>query len=160
MSGFGLVQMELAQLNVARMREPLESPLMADFVANLERINALAESSAGFVWRLQTDDGDATALRPLGDELLVNMSVWKDVESLRQFVYVSAHVEILRRKQEWFERMPQSAFVLWWVPRGHRPDVIEAKERLDHLHANGPTATAFTFRNPFAAPAVADSESA
>ncbi|MGQ0799497.1 MAG: DUF3291 domain-containing protein [Pseudomarimonas sp.] len=151
---------ELAQLNVAQMREPLESPLMADFVANLERINALAERSAGFIWRLQTDDGDATALRPLGDDMLVNLSVWQDVESLRQFVYVSAHVEILRRKQEWFERLPQSAFVLWWVPRGHRPDVFEAKERLDHLHANGPTATAFTFRNQFAAPAVADSESA
>lgn len=153
MSGF-----ELAQLNVARMREPLESPLMADFVANLERINALAESSAGFIWRLQTDEGDATALRPLGDDMLVNLSVWKDVESLRQFVYVSAHVEILRRRQEWFERMQQSAFVLWWVPRGHRPDVFEAKDRLDHLHANGPTATAFTFRHQFAVPDVADSE--
>ena len=93
---------ELAQLNIALMKEPLESPRMADFVANLERINALAESSPGFVWRLQTDEGDATALRPLGEDTLVNLSVWKDVASLNKYVYQSAHVEIMRRRKEWF----------------------------------------------------------
>lgn len=143
---------ELAQLNIAIMKEPLESPAMADFVANLDRINALAESSPGFVWRLQTDDGDATALRPLGDDTLVNMSVWKDVESLNHYVYKTAHVEIMRRRREWFDRMRESHVVLWWVPGGHRPTVTEAAERLAQLRANGPTADAFTFRNAFAPP--------
>ncbi len=145
-------EFELAQLNIARMREPLESPGMADFVANLERINALAEGSPGFVWRLKTDDGDATALRPLGDDMLVNLSVWNDVESLNHYVYKTAHVEILRRRKEWFERMDMPSYVLWWVPKGHRPDVVEAIARLEALRTNGPTPQAFSFREGFAAP--------
>jgi len=96
---------ELAQLNIAKMKGPLDSPLLADFVANLDRINALAESSPGFVWRLQTDQGNATNLRPLGDMTLVNLSVWRDVESLQTFVYKSAHAQIMTRRKEWFERM-------------------------------------------------------
>lgn len=114
-------QYELAQLNIAVMKEPLDSPRMADFVANLERINALAESSPGFVWRLQTEEGDATGLRPLGDSTIVNMSVWRDVASLNHYVYKTAHVEIMRRRKEWFERMREASMVLWWVPQGHRP---------------------------------------
>jgi hypothetical protein len=143
---------ELAQLNIAIMKEPLESPAMADFVANLDRINALAEGSPGFVWRLQTDDGDATALRPLGDDTLVNLSIWKDVESLNHYVYITAHVEIMRRRREWFDRMRESHFALWWVPRGHRPTVLEAADKLALLRANGPTADAFTFRDAFPPP--------
>lgn len=143
---------ELAQLNIAIMKEPLESPTMADFVANLDRINALAESSPGFVWRLQTDDGDATALRPLGDDTLVNMSVWKDVESLNYYVYKTAHVEIMRRRREWFDRMREAHVVMWWVPRGHRPTIADAAEKLALLRANGPTADAFSFRNAFPPP--------
>lgn len=143
---------ELAQLNIALMRESLESPRMADFVANLDRINALAESSPGFVWRLQTEEGDATALRPLGDDTLVNVSVWRDVESLNKYVYGSAHVEIMRRRKEWFERMREAFVVLWWVPRGHRPTVAEAIARLELLRANGPTKDAFTFRRAFLPP--------
>ena len=99
---------ELAQLNIALMKEPLESPRMADFVANLDRINALAESSPGFVWRLKTEEGNATALRPLGEDTLVNVSVWRDVASLNKYVYGSAHVEIMRRRKEWFERMREA----------------------------------------------------
>jgi hypothetical protein len=143
---------ELAQLNIAVMKEPLESPGMADFVANLDRINALAETSPGFLWRLQTEEGDATALRPLGEDTLVNVSVWKDVESLNKYVYQSAHVEIMRRRKEWFERMREAYVVLWWVPRGHRPDVSEAIDRLELLRANGPTREAFTFRHAFVPP--------
>jgi hypothetical protein len=143
---------ELAQLNIALMKEPLESPGMADFVANLDRINALAESSPGFVWRLKTDDGNATALRPLGEDTLVNLSVWKDVESLNKYVYQSAHVEIMRRRKEWFERMREAYVVLWWVPKGHRPTESEAIARLDLLRANGPTQDAFTFRHAFPPP--------
>jgi len=146
---------ELAQLNIARMKEPLESPTMADFVANLDRINALAESSPGFVWRLQTAEGDATALRPLGADTLVNVSVWRDVDSLNQYVYSSAHVEIMRRRKEWFERMREAYVVLWWVPRGHRPPVSEAIAKLELLRAKGPTQDAFTFRSAFLAPDAA-----
>lgn len=145
-------EFELAQLNVAKMREPLESPGMADFVANLDRINALAESSPGFVWRLQTDDGDATSLRPLGDDMLVNMSTWRDVESLNHYVYKTVHVEILRRRKEWFERMETPSYVLWWVRKGHRPTISEASAKLEALRANGPTPDAFSFREWFAAP--------
>ncbi|MDI5993756.1 DUF3291 domain-containing protein [Pseudomonas sp. MDMC216] len=143
----------LAQLNIAWMKTPLESPEMADFVANLERINALAEGSPGYVWRLQDEAGDATAIRPFGDEVLVNMSVWHDVQSLSDYVYKSAHTEMLKRRREWFERVEQAHQVLWWVPAGHRPSVVEASERLGHLREYGATAQAFTFRHAFAAPA-------
>src|SRR5262249_13366 len=146
---------ELAQLNIARMKEPLESPTMADFVANLVRINALAESSPGFVWRLQTDEGDATGLRPLGEDTLVNISVWKDVQSLNKYVYQSAHAEIMRRRKEWFERTREAYVVLWWVPQGHRPDVSEALAKLELLRAKRPTPQAFPFPKAFAAPDAA-----
>jgi hypothetical protein len=149
---------ELAQLNVAIMKEPLDSPLMRDFVENLDRINALAEASPGFVWRLQTEQGDATAVRPLGDATLVNMSVWSDVASLSEYVYGSAHVEIMRRRREWFERMSDAYVVLWWIPRGHRPTVEEAIARLELLRARGPTAEAFTFRGAFAPPDAAQAD--
>jgi hypothetical protein len=143
---------ELAQLNIAIMKEPLESPGMADFVSNLDRINTLAEGSPGFVWRLQTEEGDATALRPMGEDTLVNMSVWRDVESLNKYVYGSAHVEIMRRRKEWFERMREAYVVLWWVRRGHRPTVPEAIAKLELLRAKGPTEEAFTFRHAFLPP--------
>lgn len=143
---------ELAQLNVATPLEPLDSPRLADFVANLERINALAEGSPGFVWRLQTEEGDATSLRPMGDDVLVNMSVWRDVESLNKYVYGAAHVEIMRRRKEWFHRMKDAYVVLWWVPKGHRPTTQEAVAKLELLRQHGPTAAAFTFRHAFPPP--------
>jgi hypothetical protein len=144
---------ELAQLNIGIIRAPMDSPVMAEFAANLARINALADTAPGFVWRLQTDAGDATAIRPFENEnLLVNMSVWRDVESLQQFVYRTAHAEIMRRRREWFERMAESYMVLWWVPRGHRPDVAEAVARLETLRRQGASAAAFTFREPFPPP--------
>lgn len=146
---------ELAQLNVAAMKAPLESPNMADFVANLDRINALAEASPGFVWRLQTEEGDATAMRPMGEEMLVNLSVWMDAESLVDYVYKSAHVEIMRRRKEWFESMREAYVVLWWVPKGHRPTALEAVSRLQLLRAQGPTSEAFTLGKPYPAPDAA-----
>jgi len=142
----------LAQLNIALMSAPLDSPQLADFVANLARIDELAERAPGFVWRLKTDDGDATALRPFGEEYLVNMSTWRDVGSLHDYVYKSAHVEILRRRKEWFERMRAAYSVLWWVPEGHRPTVAGARTRLQILRERGPTEEAFTFKKPFPAP--------
>jgi hypothetical protein len=143
---------QLAQLNIALMTAPIDSPAMADFVANLDRINALAEHSPGYVWRLKTEDGNATALRPFGEEYLVNLSVWRDVEALYNYVYKSAHVEIMKRRKEWFERMRESYSVLWWVPEGHRPTTAEAKVRLQCLNEKGPTPEAFTFKNPYPAP--------
>lgn len=142
----------LAQLNVARALAPVDSPQLADFVNNLDRINALADTAVGFVWRLQSDSGNATDFRPMGDEMLINMSVWEDLESLHHFVYRTAHVEIMRRRKEWFERMKDAYTVLWWVEAGVTPSVDEALERLEKLRQCGPTQQAFTFAQPFAPP--------
>jgi len=143
---------ELAQLNIARMVAPADSPILKDFVANLDRINSLAEQTPGYVWRLQTDEGYATAVRLYGDDVIVNLSMWKDVESLFNFVYQSGHIDIMRRRKEWFERLRDAYMVLWWVPAGHRPTVAEANAKLEHLHATGPSPDAFTFKRPFAPP--------
>jgi uncharacterized protein DUF3291 len=148
---------ELAQLNIGKLTGPLDSPQLADFVGNLERINAIADSAPGFVWRLQTAEGDATALRPFDDDdMLVNMSVWRDVSSLRNYVYRSAHVEVMRRRKEFFQHMSEAFIVLWWVPAGHRPTVQEAISKLELLRKVGPSENAFTFRNAYPAPDAAD----
>lgn len=149
---------QLAQLNVAAMKAPLDSPELKDFVDNLDRINALAESSPGFIWRLKGDGNDATSLRPLGENVLVNMSVWRDVEALKNYVYGSAHVEIMRRRREWFTRMKQAYLALWWVPAGHEPTVAEAVAKLEHLRQHGPTPEAFTFGEAFGAPDALDAD--
>jgi Domain of unknown function (DUF3291) len=152
---------ELAQLNIGIIRGPMDSPIMADFAANLARINAVADGSPGFVWRLQTADGDATSIRPFDNpNLLVNMSVWCDVESLRRYVYSSAHVELMRRRREWFERMPEAFLVLWWVSKGHRPTVSEAIARLGLLRSYGPTPEAFTYREAFPPPDLVNNQPA
>ena len=145
----------LAQLNIARLRAPVDSPELADFVANLDRINALAESAPGYVWRLQDETGNATGFRPFGDDCIVNLSVWEDVASLGDYAFRSGHVEIMRRRREWFVPMDEAYAVLWWLPRDHRPGVLEAHERLGHLRAHGPSAYAFTFKTAFPPPAPA-----
>ena len=150
----------LAQLNTATLKEPLESPSMAEFVANLDRINALAENSPDFIWRLKDEAGDATAMRPFGENILVNMSVWKDVEALHAYAFRSAHVEVLRKRRDWFERMTEAYAVLWWVPRGHQPSVAEAAERLTHLKKFGATPHAFSFREAFPAPGAQPAKNA
>ena len=146
-----MAQFELAQMNVARLRAPLDSPQLADFVGALDRINAIADAASGFVWRLQDDSGNATALRPLGEDVIVNMSVWRDAQSLQAFVYRSDHAGVMRRRREWFEKM-DLYMVLWWVPRGIRPTVAEGSERLSLMRSRGPTADAFTFGTLFPAP--------
>jgi len=145
---------ELAQLNIGIVRGAIDSPVMAEFVANLDRINALAERAPGFVWRLQTEEGNATAIRPYpeNENMAVNLSVWQDVDSLRRFVFQSAHVEIMRRRHEWFEKMGEAFLVLWWVPTGHRPTIEEAQARLEMLRRKGPAAEAFTFRQAYPPP--------
>ncbi len=155
-----MLRYHLAQLNIGRARDALDSPVMADFMANLDRINALAEQSPGYVWRLQTEEGNATAISPFNDNTIVNLSVWEDVASLNHYVYRTAHVEIMKRRKEWFERMQEQYMVLWWVPKGHRPTVEEALARLAHLRQHGPGEHAFTFKHaylpPDAAPTVAE----
>jgi hypothetical protein len=144
---------QLAQPNIAPLTDPIDSELLADFVALLEPVNALADTSPGFVWRLQTEDGDATAIRAFDDErIIVNMSVWASVDALAAFVYDSHHLDVMRRRRRWFERMDASFLVLWWVPEGHRPTPEEGRDRLEHLQHNGPTERAFTFKAPFPAP--------
>jgi hypothetical protein len=143
----------LAQLNVARMRAPLTDPVMASFVAQLDRINAVADQSPGFVWRLQDDEGDATAIRAFADErVLVNMSVWASLEALHAYVYEGEHLRPLSGRREWFEPMDGPHLVLWWIPAGSIPTVEEGRARLEDLARNGPTENAFTFRQPFPAP--------
>jgi hypothetical protein len=145
----------LAQLNVGRLLEPLDAPRIAGFVAALDPINALADADPGLVWRLQTDAGNATSIRPTEDDLfLINMSVWRSLEALRAFTYTSAHVQVLRERRSWFERLAQGHLVLWWVPAGHIPTIDEAMERLDRLRRDGPAPAAFTFRTPFEPDAV------
>ena len=142
--------MQLAQLNVGRAAAPLDSEQLRDFMENLEPINALADASPGFVWRLQTEDGNATAVRPYADDrIMINMSVWADHDSLRAYVFRSAHAAVMRRRREWFERFEGIYAALWWVPAGHRPSVEEAVSRIAHLEAHGSTSHAFSFREPF-----------
>ena len=143
----------LAQINIGRIVAPIDDPQLADFVGNLDRINALADGHPGFVWRFQTDEGNATAVRPWEDDrILLNFSVWKDLESLKDFTYSGPHLEIMRRRREWFERMTDAYVALWWVPAGHKPSVAEAVSRIDHLRQFGPSAEAFTFRQVYPPP--------
>jgi hypothetical protein len=142
----------LAQLNIGRLVAPVDSPVVADFVALLDPVNAIADASEGFVWRLQTEEGNATALHIYDDEtLFVNMSVWESKEALWNFVYSGNHLAVMRRRREWFTRIEQF-MCLWWVPARHLPDIPEAEERLSHLRDHGPTTTAFTFKSDFPPP--------
>ncbi|MGW5635515.1 DUF3291 domain-containing protein [Streptomyces sp. NPDC003832] len=143
---------ELAQVNIGRLKAPLDTPLLKDFVDALDPVNADADSADGFVWRLQGDTGDATDVPVLGDEwLIINMSVWRDAQALTTYMYQGRHREMLARRREWFEHVREAMVTLWWVPAGHRPTVTEAEERLLHLRAHGPTPYAFTLRTPFPA---------
>jgi len=143
--------MHLAQLNVGRLRAPMDDPLIDDFRTNLEPVNGLAEASPGFVWRLQDEaTGDATGINPFGDELeIVNLTVWESIDALADFTYRSGHVAFLRRRREFFEAPTQPILCLWWIPAGTIPTVDDALARLEHLRAHGPTPTAFTFRHRF-----------
>ena len=142
--------MHLAQLNVGRLRAPLESPIIDDFRNNLGPVNALAEVSPGYVWRLQDEDGNATGIKVFDDDLeIINLTVWESIEALADFTYRSGHVEFLRRRRDFFEVPTQPILCLWWIPEGTIPTVEEAISRLEHLRTHGPTPTAFTFRTRF-----------
>lgn len=138
---------QLAQVNIGRVRAPLDDESMQGFVARLDAINALAEASAGFVWRLKSDLGPSSYLRPFEDErLLLNMSVWESVEALKDYTYRTAHAEVLRDRKQWFEKFEGAYLAMWWVPEGHVPSIDEAKKRLAHLDEHGPSQFAFTFK--------------
>lgn len=145
----------LAQLNVARLLEPLDSYASKDFANGLEPINALAEKAPGFIWRLK-DEGmeNATAFRPFDNDemMIVNMSVWEDLDSMKNFAFKTAHVEYVKRRFEWFEKMKEAYLVMWWIPFDHKPDVLEAKARLNFLRKYGDTQKAFSFKKIFSPP--------
>ena len=140
----------LAQLNIATMKYPLEDERMAGFVNRLDEINALAEDSPGFVWRLKDESGNATGINAFSDPMLiVNMSVWESPDLLKTYVYKSMHVEVMRSRKEWFHLMKDAYYVMWWIPVGHIPTVEEAKEKLELLREKGPSPEAFDFKNIF-----------
>lgn len=153
---FAGVHHHLAQLNVARLRAPLDHSDSADFVAGLDSINALAEASAGFVWRLTDEDGQSSSFVPLpGNDdplLIVNYSIWSDLESLKAFMYDTEHVDFLRRRREWFERMDAASHVCWWIAEGSIPDLAEAYRRLETLRSDGPTSAAWPVNQPHPPP--------
>jgi hypothetical protein len=146
---------ELAQVNVARLEAPLTDPQLKDFVDALDPVNAIADAAPGFVWRLQTEDGNATAVRAFewdtGDSagMIVNLTVWQSIEELAEFTYSGWHRELLRRRRDWFQHMREAVTALWWVPAGHRPSTDEAEDRIRHLRAHGPTPQAFTLKVTF-----------
>ncbi len=145
-----MTDFHLAQLNIARMLGSRDSPTMAEFMARLDEINALADQAPGFVWRLQDESGNATQLRAFDDDwLIVNMSVWESPETLKAFVYNSRHNQVMRKRRQWFEPHMEAYFVMWWIPAGHVPTLDQAKERLEYLQANGESERAFTFRRVF-----------
>jgi hypothetical protein len=149
---------ELAEVNIALARDELDSPLLSDFMAALDPVNARADAAPGFVWRMQNTDGDATGIRGFGGDpkLIINMSVWQSLSALREFAYRDpVHLQVMRQRRKWFEHL-EFYMVLWWVPAGHRPSVEEAEDRLECLRQNGPTPAAFTFRTSFAHPHATD----
>ncbi|CDT56081.1 conserved hypothetical protein [Vibrio coralliirubri] len=142
--------MKLAQLNIALAKYPLDAPEIKEFVDNLELVNGIAESSEGFVWRLKDESGDATNIQAFDDpNMIVNMSVWDSVDSLKNFMFRTHHRDFMRRKGDWFHRLPEDTYVLWWIEEDHIPTLEEAIERLEHLRETGDTPYAFTFKTNF-----------
>ena len=148
-----MAKYHLAQVNIALAKGEMDTELMNGFVSRLDEINAMADNAEGFVWRLQTDDGDSTAIRIFDKPLLlVNMSVWESVDTLKNFVYTSAHVELIRDRQAWFHKFVDAHQALWWIPFGHIPTTEEAKEKLEYIQENGSSPLAFHFGKPFSMP--------
>lgn len=146
-------QYQLAQINIAQAKAEMDAETMSGFVNRLDEINAIADKADGFVWRLQTTKGDSTAIRVFDDSLLlVNISVWRDIESLKNYVYKSLHIELVRDREAWFNKIGAMHQALWWIPAGHIPTTQEAKDKLELLRKLGPTQEAFTFGKSFQKP--------
>ncbi len=140
----------LAQINVGQLIAPQDDPRVAEFIENIDRINAQAENSPGFVWRLKDDTGTALSFQAFENPLIIsNLSVWQDVESLRHFVYNTQHREFLSRRKEWFELMKQTYLALWWIPAGYTPTLEEGIGKLAQIKEIGPTPSAFNFTTTF-----------
>jgi len=140
----------LSQVNISRMIAPLSNPIMADFVAELDSINQLADNAPGFVWRLQTEAGNATSVSAYDDELiLLNLSVWESIDDLKQFVYRSQHGKVMRNRNKWFQKYQGVNMALWWLPVGDLPTVDEAEKRLQYLNDFGDSDYAFSFKNQY-----------
>ena len=136
----------LAQINIGRLIAPVDDPKIAEFVAQLDPVNALADTAPGFVWRLESSSGNATDIVYNHDPfVIVNMSVWESVEALRDFVYKSNHLDVLRDRAKWFEKMEKPHYCLWWIPSTHIPTVAEGRERLEHYQQRGATPFSFWF---------------
>ena len=150
-----MTQYHLAQINIGRLKAPMDAPETAGFANGLDRINALAEAQPGFVWRMTGEGNNATDILLFDDPMIIaNMSVWADLDSLAAFVYRTEHREVMRRRAEWFHKM-ELFMCLWWVPAGQQPTPQEGVERLAALRRRGPSPEAFTFRHPFPAPDAA-----
>jgi hypothetical protein len=144
----------LAQINIGRLIAPIDDPRIAEFVAQLEPINAIADRASGFVWRLQSASGNATDIAYNDDPfIMVNMSVWESLEALREYAYKSDHMKVFRERAKWFVKMDKPHYCLWWVPAGHIPTVAEGRERLEHYQKNGATPHSFWFSQEFPEPA-------
>ena len=142
----------LAELNIGRLKAPLDNPDMKEFTDFLAPVNKLAEDSPGFVWRLQDESGNSSSYveTPFDDqEIIVNFSVWEDLESLKNFTFQTVHAYYLKNRAKWFHRMESHHMVLWWVPEGYIPSLDEAKQKLEFLEEHGSTPEAFTFKKPF-----------
>jgi heme-degrading monooxygenase HmoA len=156
------VSYQLAQVNIARLLAPLESEQLSSFVASLDPVNASADEAPGFIWRLQSEEGNATSIQAFDWDkegsagVIVNMSVWESLEQLAHWVYGDLHRTVLRQRRNWFERVVEATTALWWLPAGHLPDVSEAESRVLHLRTHGPTPHAFTFKQSFPSPAEVD----
>ncbi|MFD3538723.1 DUF3291 domain-containing protein [Streptomyces sp. NPDC058662] len=141
---------ELAQVNISRLKHPLNSPQLKDFMDGLDHVNGVAEAADGFVWRLVGEGDNATDVSMFGDDwIIVNMSVWRDADALTAFMYQGRHRELMSRRREFFEHVREAMTTLWWVPAGERPTVADAEERLTHLRDRGPSPYAFTLRESF-----------
>jgi hypothetical protein len=157
----GRMGYHLAQVNIGRLLAPVDSPQLASFMAGLDPVNAVADAAPGFIWRLQTEAGNATSVQAFEWDaagsagVIINMSVWASVGALAAFVYGGPHVAVLRRRREWFERMPEAYTALWWIPAGTLPTTGDAEDAIRHLRAHGPTPRAFTLREHYPPPDAA-----
>jgi len=145
---------QIAQINIARMKGVnINDPVMKEFSNNLDRVNELAESSKGFVWRLKDESNNATSINPFDDvQIIINISAWESIEALEEFTYKSFHTEFVRRRKEWFNIFGKAYYAIWWVPRGKNPTIQEAIDRLEYLQKNGPSPHVFDFKNRFLPP--------
>ncbi|MDQ7050802.1 MAG: DUF3291 domain-containing protein [Enterobacterales bacterium] len=143
----------LAQINIAQAKDSMQSPVMDGFVKRLDEINQLAEQSEGFIWRLKTEQGDATGINAFEDDrLIINLSLWNNLDSLKHYVYQSVHIDLIQDKKHWFNKIKPAHLALWWIPEGCIPSIEQGKQKLQYLQNHGASASVFTFAKPYPHP--------